>query len=412
MGAFMASIVHAWLYFVAAALLAPALVFSGECLVGLLPLPSRRPARATRGELEQRKRARLAVLVPAHDEEQVLEATLADVRAQLEAGDRLLVVADNCADGTADVARASGAEVVERFDTERRGKGFALAFGIRALAADPPEVLVVVDADCRLGAGCLSALARTVTETGRPAQGEYVLSAAPGSPLQSINALAFLVRNQVRPRGLRRMGGPCQLTGSGMAFPFSLAPVVETLGPNIVEDLVFGIELACRGSAPVLCPEARVEGELPWRREAALGQRRRWEHGQLATLRTHGPRLLGRGFLRADYQALLLGLDLLVPPLSLLVLLEVLASSVAAGAALAGLSPVPLALLGGTLGLVGLSVLLAWARYGRAAVPMRHLLAAPFYVAWKIPLYAALLVRRAETRWVRTRRNAEESSRT
>ncbi|MBC7171762.1 MAG: glycosyltransferase, partial [Polyangiaceae bacterium] len=280
----MMSILHALLVFAAIALAAPAVVFAVECLLGLLPMRSRISKSAVR--------PRLAVLVPAHDEETVLAATLADIRAQLAPGDRALVVADNCTDATATVAREAGAEVVERVDAERRGKGFALAFGVDALAADPPEVVVVVDADCRLHPGCLDALARTVAATGRPVQGEYLLATSSSSPLGSINALAFLVRNKVRPRGLLLAGGPCQLTGSGMAFPFALLSVVGSLGSNIVEDMVLGIELTYRGHAPILCPEARIEGELPDRSEAALGQRRRWEHGHLATLLTHGPRLL------------------------------------------------------------------------------------------------------------------------
>jgi hypothetical protein len=65
----------------------------------------------------------------------------------------------------------------------------------------------------------------------------------------------------------------------------------------------------------------------------------------------------------------------------------------------------PLTILTMALGLAGVSVLLAWARFGRASFPARHLLAAPLYVAWKLPIYVAFLCRRAETRWVRTRRN-------
>ena len=95
-------------------------------------------------------RSRLAVLVPAHDEGAVLLQTIADIQMQLRPGDRLLVVADNCADDTAGIARAAGAEVVERHDPDKRGKGYALDFGIRHLALDPPEVVIIIDADCRL----------------------------------------------------------------------------------------------------------------------------------------------------------------------------------------------------------------------------------------------------------------------
>ena len=102
---------------------------------------------------------RVAVLVPAHNESAGLQGTLADIKGQLRSGDRLLVVADNCTDDTAVVARASGAEVTERQEPEKIGKGYALAWGLRQLDVDPPEAVIMVDADCRLAVGTIDQLA-------------------------------------------------------------------------------------------------------------------------------------------------------------------------------------------------------------------------------------------------------------
>ena len=93
-------------------------------------------------------RGRVGVLIPAHDEEDVLPETIPELLRQLRHGDRLLVVADNCSDRTATVAKELGADVVVRTDPINRGKGFALDFGIRHFANDPPKVVVVIDADC------------------------------------------------------------------------------------------------------------------------------------------------------------------------------------------------------------------------------------------------------------------------
>src|SRR5262245_59099720 len=71
-------------------------------------------------------RPRLAVLVPAHNESAGLLPALHVIQALLRAADRLLVVADNCSDDTAAIARAAGAEVAERNDLNRIGKGYAL----------------------------------------------------------------------------------------------------------------------------------------------------------------------------------------------------------------------------------------------------------------------------------------------
>jgi cellulose synthase/poly-beta-1,6-N-acetylglucosamine synthase-like glycosyltransferase len=383
---------------------------------------------------------RIAILVPAHDEAPQIGATvrallpalvaaraaarLVDAGGATRARDRLIVIADNCSDGTAAEARAAGAEgngegaaldvgidveVIERHDPDRRGKGFAIAFGLRHLDADPPDVVVLIDADCRLAAGSLSELARLARASGRPVQAEYLLRAVPEpSPLGAIGALAVLVRNRVRPRGLHRLGLPCHLTGSGMAFPWRvLRDAPETEG-NLVEDLVMGLEMALAGTPPLLCPEVRITSELPAGRAASATQRKRWEHGQLHTLVTYVPRLLARGLRDRRPSLVALGLDLLVPPLALLVLVEVMIAAAAWASAAAGLTSLRPPLLA-TLALGGTAaaVVAAWLRFARGTLPVRYLLFIPIYVAWKIPLYVVLAVRGRQKTWVRTARRGD-----
>ena len=125
--------------------------------------------------LPSAERRRLAILVPAHNESAVIADTLASLLPQLAEGDRLLVVADNCTDDTAGIAMAAGSEVIKRTDSERRGKGYALDYGVRHLAQKPPEVLIIVDADCRVTAQTIEWLARRCSETpgGGPREGAF-----------------------------------------------------------------------------------------------------------------------------------------------------------------------------------------------------------------------------------------------
>ena len=88
-------------------------------------------------------------------------------------GDRLLVVADNCSDDTAALARTAGAEVVERSNAQQRGKGYALDFGVRHLASAAPDVMIIVDADCQVGEGSIERLANCCIDSGRPTQALY-----------------------------------------------------------------------------------------------------------------------------------------------------------------------------------------------------------------------------------------------
>lgn len=389
----------AWLRWgVTALCCVPAAAFVAEVLIGT-PAPRRRPvARAA-------PRPRTVILVPAHNEQAVIEGTLANLRGELNDQVSLLVVADNCEDDTPRLAEGAGARVVRRVDPHRRGKGYAIEFGLEELAKDPPEIVVIVDADCRVEPGSIAILAERAQRTNRPIQAEYLILPPRLEPRTAVNALAFLIKNRVRPLGLLRMGLPCQLTGSGMAFPWAVIRKAPAMGAYLVEDMLMGLELARLGSPPLFCPEARIRSELPVRDQAQQKQRRRWEHGHLATLIQQGPRLVLEGLERQDLELLALGLDLLVPPLSLFVL--GLCAVVGFNALLSlgfGVGPGPLVLSFGALVAVGASVLAAWLVQGRELVPLRYALLVPGYVFWKLPLYLAFAARKKQATWEQTER--------
>ena len=398
------------LWLLAGALLVPAVVFCLQCLAALVP--GRGRAAAAAADADATPRPAVAVLVPAHNEQETLAGTLDAVRPQLRDGvDVLMVVADNCDDATAAIARAHGADVVERADAERRGKGYALSHGIAALNDRAFDVLVVLDADCRADGGAIDALAQQVAGTGRPAQAVYLMEACPHpTPRDQVSSWAFMVKNLVRPMGLARFGWPVPLTGTGMALPRGVLSKVSFGSANIVEDMQLGLDLAMTGDAPRLCPAARVTGQFPRENAAALGQRRRWEHGHLRTIIGQVPRLLWRGVTRGRLGAIAMALDLLVPPLSLLMVLLILATLATTLVAL--LTPVSwtpaLVLAGATAAVVG-CVFLAWIKFGRQTLPPRSLAAAVTYIAWKIPMYCMFLVR-PEKRWVRTARTPEAAA--
>jgi len=105
---------------------------------------------------------RLVVLVPAHNEADFVGRCLGSLNAQDYPPDlfQVAVIADNCTDDTKAIAAATGAEVIERKDQLRRGKGYALDFGVRHLERSPPEVVVIIDADCQVGSATIELLLR------------------------------------------------------------------------------------------------------------------------------------------------------------------------------------------------------------------------------------------------------------
>ena len=348
---------------------------------------------------------RIAVLVPANDEAVTIGATVASLLPELGDRGRLLVVADNCTDDTAAIARAGGAEVISRSDTSRRGKGYALDFGVRHLAVDPPDVVVVIDADCRAGSGSIARIAGLAAVSHRPVQAYYTLNPPEGadSLYLSMASFAWRVKNLVRPLGCLRLGLACQLMGTGMAIPWSLISRSNLATSEIVEDLVLGLELARAGNPPLFCPDAVVASEFPLARNGQKTQRERWEAGHLNTIAGRLPRLLSDAVRRADVVLLALVLDAAVPPLAFLAVAIVMFTVLALiGAIVAGSFYAFGLAVAGCL-LFAIAVLLAWWRSGRDILTFWQLVLAPGYILSKLGTYVRLLAgRRPE--WIRSDR--------
>lgn len=381
----------------------PTLVLGCECFLALLPL--RRERRADRGS-----RPTLAVLVPAHNEQAGIAATIDAILPQLEADDRLIVIADNCSDQTASVALDLGATVLERFDDQRRGKGYAIRFALDHLAATPPEVVVSIDADCLPLPGCIERIARAAYATGKPIQAAYLMLPPENASAGTlISAFAVLIKNYVRPRGLQRFKLPCLITGSGVAYPWQVLAQVPHPESHIVEDMHYSVDLALAGVAPQPCMEAFVESKLPGVQHAARTQRTRWEHGHLSVMLSQGPRLLAGAIEQRSPRLFAMWLELMVPPLSLLLFVLAIVGGVTLvfGLLTAGWPAFWLLSASGFVCFAGLTAV--WWRFGQRTLPPQMLIKVPQYILSKLSIYTKFLSS-PEQSWVPTARDPETSS--
>ena len=350
---------------------------------------------------------RIAVLVPAHDEAGGIAETVRVLVDVCPATSRVVVVADNCTDETAQLAKEAGADVYQRNDPVHRGKGYALAFGRDRLAELDhevrPDVVIVIDADCRLAPGSASTLAGAALYWGAPVQARNLQAAQPDAPpLTQISNFAMLVKNLVRARGLQRLAGGILLFGPGMAFPWQLFAQAELATADTVEDLRLGIDLSRRGHRIRLVEAAEVSSAAP-AADASSAQRRRWEHGFLRIAARHAVPLIGQGLAAHSRHLLALGCDLIVPPLSLLMIVAFSILAACGAFALLGSTLAPIVTLGVTLICALALVFLVWAREGRDILSGKTLLRAPAYVMWKVPIYVGIL-RSSQGEWNRTRR--------
>ena len=350
-------------------------------------------------------RDRVGVLIPAHDEEDTLAATIRRIRPQLREGDRLLVVADNCSDGTAVLAESVGAEVVVRTDPANRGKGFALDRGIRHFAGDPPEIVVVIDADCTLSDFAIDRLAEMCRATNRPVQALDLMVSGPGATTATrLREFAWRVKNWIRPLGLSSVGLPCQLMGTGMAFPWELIARANLATGALVEDLKLGLELAAGGHSPVFCPAAVVTSEFPATGEGSRSQQLRWEQGHLALIAAEIPRFLVRAIRRRNFNLLVLTLDAAVPPLSLLSMTVLFSLLLGAGAWRMGMGSAPFLIsLMASVGLT-MAALGCWLKVGRDLLPPMSAFSITGAILRKGAFYCRIFVHRSSHGWVRTDR--------
>ena len=369
-----------------------------ELLFGLRP-PA--PANLGRGEP-----ATTVVVVPAHNEEAGLAATLRAITGAGFAGMRILVVADNCTDDSARIAKDCGALVVERNDPTRLGKGFALACAqahIRQMK-DLPNVVIVIDADARPQANALSLLSQATIESDRPVQAHNMLTAPAEAPATvQLSNFAFFIKNGIRQRALKRLGAPALLNGTGMSFPWRLFEQAELATDSLVEDLELGVAFSAAGNLPVYLEQAVVLSEAA-STEAMVNQRSRWEGGFISTARRIAPALLWDALKTGSRPKFWSGLDLLIPPLTILVFVNLSAIGVTYLISL-GTGQFSACLILVSVNIVlAMLLLVCWYREGRRFLSASALISLPIYMLWKIPLYLKLL-RQKPGRWIRTERN-------
>jgi cellulose synthase/poly-beta-1,6-N-acetylglucosamine synthase-like glycosyltransferase len=375
------------------------LCFAIELYFGLRPLKSEHCSTPSDPGVAS------VIIVPAHDEAAGLRKRL-DALKEAASPTRILVVADNCRDLTADIARELGVDVIERIDPARRGKGFALDFAKRHLSSQPPDVVIVVDADCSIDAASIQLLVAKCSETAAPCQATNLQRPqATASPTVQISTFAFFVKNVIRQRALTRLAGRVQLLGTGMAMPWSLFSRANLATSSIVEDIKLGHELAEAGHAPILIEGATVWSEAETTANT-LAQRQRWEGGFLNEAMRQGPSRLVRSIARGDLRASWAALSIMVPPFALLVLADLVALTTASLIAWAiGASLVPLLLLAVPLLLAVGGLLLVWRAGGSRFIGAGTILRAPLYLAWKLPMYFGFLRRGVPKKWTRTGRN-------
>jgi cellulose synthase/poly-beta-1,6-N-acetylglucosamine synthase-like glycosyltransferase len=347
---------------------------------------------------------RFDVLVPAHNEEPVIERAVRSLlllnwpRNQF----RVVVVADNCSDSTAELAARAGATVYERNHDLLRGKGHALRFAFdRSAAEGRADAVVVVDADSEVSGNLLAALASRLASGEQAVQVHY----GPLNPLASwrtrLITVALAAFHIVRSRARERLGVSCGVRGNGWCVTHALLRRLPYECYSLAEDLEYSGVLGLAGVRVAYADEAQALGEMTSNAAAAGRQRQRWESGRFELARTQLPPLLAAAAQRPSKVCLDLALDLLTLPLTYIALGVGLLVAASTGAWLAGLTGPGWLVMAATLALLLAGhVLRGWQLSGVGLRGLLDLLRVPGFIAWRV----IVALRPKPRDWVRTDR--------
>jgi cellulose synthase/poly-beta-1,6-N-acetylglucosamine synthase-like glycosyltransferase len=371
------------------------LTIPGSVELGMLTLANALPRHRTKLHAAEHMPA-MAVIVPAHNECQWIARCVRSVLDCHRSRElcHVFVVADNCTDDTAALARGAGAQVLERTDPTLRGKGYALKFAFDTLKPRGFDAFLIVDADSEVDPSLIETTAEAFARGADAVQCVYRVAHPERSPLLDLALRGF---NFVRPRGRSRLGLSAGILGNGFGLSQGALGKAPYTADSIVEDLEYHLDLVRAGIRVEYLENTAVYGAMPVNESGRASQRARWEGGRFAMLRLRGAALfadVAKGKL-ALIEPLL---DLLTLPLAFhtVLLLVALASNAGRIAAAAGFF------------ILSLHLIAAIAAGNSFRNDLRTLARVPQYLAWKLARIPQILRgSSASTPWIRTPRTAE-----
>ena len=247
----------------------------------LLPYVNRKRPQA------EKKTARYAVLIPARNEEAVLPHLLQSLREQTYSSELIdiYVIADNCTDRTAQIAREGGAEVVERFDREQIGKGYALQYLLSHIrqtkGLDAYDAFLVFDADNLLDKGYIQNIHGMYEEGYEVFCGYRNSKNFSGGWVAAGYSVWYLHGSTHLNRSRMVLGTSCAVNGTGFGFT---RETLRRIGDDwrfftLTEDLEFNAWCITNGIKIGYCHDAILYDEQPITFRVSVRQRIRWVQG-------------------------------------------------------------------------------------------------------------------------------------
>jgi cellulose synthase/poly-beta-1,6-N-acetylglucosamine synthase-like glycosyltransferase len=380
-------------YLLAVVLIAASLPLVLELLVvtSALFLPRRKLCSAKSQQIGQ-----LTVVVPAHNEELLIGRCVTSLRASANDAARILVVAHNCTDATAQEAATAGADVLVFSDPAARGKGHALRYGMKQAIEDGADAVLIVDADSTVSANLIPSVRQALSEGSDVVQCRYEMKSITDKANSALASLAFRGFTFIRPMGRDRLGLSSGILGNGFAISARTLAAVPYEAFSVVEDLEYHLHLVAAGRRVSFLEYAVVSAELPVSGSGETSQRSRWEGGRIRVARMW--------FLPLLKQVVSGRLSMIEPLLDLAGLPLAFGVSVLIATCFVPIDAVRIYAAASLTVVAGHVLVAAWAG-PHFFKTLRLLAMAPLYILWKFRLVPKLLrSSQAEAAWIRTSR--------
>ena len=242
---------------------------------------------------------KFAVLVAAHNEEQVIGALIENL-TKLDYPKELydvFVIADNCTDRTAEIARSLGVHACERHNPNQQGKGYAIEWMLRELWKMPKsyDAVVILDADNLVNPDFLTHMNNDLCSGHRVIQAYLDTKNPNDSWITAAYGVTYWYCNRLWQLPRTHLGLANFLGGTGMCFEAALLKEMGWGATSLVEDLEFTVRCVQRGIYPTFNYDAKVYDEKPLTFKASARQRLRWMQGHFDVARRYFFPLLWQG---------------------------------------------------------------------------------------------------------------------
>ena len=335
---------------------------------------------------------KFAFIIPAHNEEKNIAKTIYSLSSLVypKKNYNVFVIADNCTDQTAHIARSLGTTVLERTNSAQKLKGYALlwAFDIVLAHKNQFDAIIVVDADSLVSGNFLEVMNHYLEKGSGVIQSSSLVSPEPGNWSVEATRIGFLLSNYVKPLGRKVLGLNMGLRGNGMCFSADILKERPWQAWYLTEEVEYGLILLLNDVRIDFAPEAEVLGQMPIEASNAAKQRSTWDIGRFQIIKFYMPKFLSKALSSRSPASFDVFFEMLTPPfVNLMVMVSIIFGTVFIFWLFTLLPAIHLILWGILLSTGILYLFVGLIVGGADKTVYKSLIRLPQFIVWKLKVY-------------------------